>query len=320
MIISVIIPVFNKEKYLERCINSILSQIEGKDNFFEIILINDGSIDKSLEIMNRYMKRYNNIKIIDQKNAGVSVARNKGVKVAKGDYVLFLDADDEIIEGSLMPVYEYLSKSYQIDMLVTRQTSYLNNEDVLLPFPLELSDKSYTGQEAFEAKYVRTNAGGGICRTAFLKDNNLFFPPGIRNAEDTIFFGLVQSFARRINFLDINFYRIYHYHNSASRNNETRLAQNHIETVKYLGRLRNSINLPYRGVIEYVTYQLISNTISHILQSDVLKYKDAKELFELPNLLPIKAELLSKMRYKAKLLNASFKIFYFLGWLKYKLT
>ena len=91
--ISVIVPVYNVEKYLARCLDSIINQTLAD---IEIICINDGSTDNSLEILNDYAKKDSRIKIIDQTNAGLSCARNAGMQIAQGEYIGFVDSDDWI--------------------------------------------------------------------------------------------------------------------------------------------------------------------------------------------------------------------------------
>lgn len=93
MKLSIIVPVYNAEKYLEDCIRSILTQ---KFSDFELILINDGSTDNSGDICDTYSEKHDNIKVIHQKNCGQSVARNIGLNVAKGDFIGFVDSDDWI--------------------------------------------------------------------------------------------------------------------------------------------------------------------------------------------------------------------------------
>ena len=90
-LISVIIPVHNASKFINKAINSILKQSYKK---IELILIDDGSEDNSLKIINEYKKKYKNIRVISQKNYGAGLARNTGIECAKGAYVMFLDADD----------------------------------------------------------------------------------------------------------------------------------------------------------------------------------------------------------------------------------
>jgi glycosyltransferase involved in cell wall biosynthesis len=91
MKLSIIIPVYNVEKYLSKCLDSVLV-----DNAFtgQVICVNDGSTDNSLTILEQYAKKYSNIEIITQSNAGLSATRNAGIKAAKGEYVCFLDSDD----------------------------------------------------------------------------------------------------------------------------------------------------------------------------------------------------------------------------------
>lgn len=89
--ISVIIPVYNGEKYLKACIDSIINQ-RYKD--LEVIIVNDGSQDKTREICNAYLEKDKRIRLINKNNGGVSSARNKGIEVANGEYIIFLDSDD----------------------------------------------------------------------------------------------------------------------------------------------------------------------------------------------------------------------------------
>lgn len=106
--ISVIIPVYNTAKYLEKCLNSILCQTLSD---IEVICINDGSTDNSLSILEEYAKKDDRIKIINQENSGQSVARNKGLDVAKGNYIYFVDSDDSIHKQTLEIMYKAAEKS-----------------------------------------------------------------------------------------------------------------------------------------------------------------------------------------------------------------
>ena len=98
--LSIIIPVYNVEKYIEVCIESLYKQNISEDEF-EVILINDGSTDNSLSILQRFEIQHTNITVISQRNQGLSVTRNNGIKAAKGEYILFVDSDDLIIKNSL---------------------------------------------------------------------------------------------------------------------------------------------------------------------------------------------------------------------------
>ena len=90
---SFIVPVYNTEKYLDKCLDSLVKQTL-KD--FEIIIVNDGSTDNSIQIINKYQEKYSNIKLINQNNQGLSMARNNGVKKSEGEYLIFIDSDDYV--------------------------------------------------------------------------------------------------------------------------------------------------------------------------------------------------------------------------------
>lgn len=111
--ISVVIPCYNVEDYVEKCIDSVLYQSYKN---IEIICINDGSSDRTLSILQRYAKRYSHVILIDQKNTGLSGARNVGISIASGDRIMFLDSDDWLdlncIEDSFSRGYDLICFSY----------------------------------------------------------------------------------------------------------------------------------------------------------------------------------------------------------------
>lgn len=106
--VSIIVPVYNVEKYLVRCIESLINQTFKN---IEIILINDGSTDNSLNIINEYKKKDRRIKLIDNKNNGVSCSRNIGIKQSKGNYIMFVDSDDWIDKNTIEDMYNLLEKN-----------------------------------------------------------------------------------------------------------------------------------------------------------------------------------------------------------------
>lgn len=113
--ISVIIPIYNVEKYLEECLDSVVANLScGLD--IEVILVNDGSTDKSAEIAKGYVDRYSNFVLYCKNNGGLSDARNYGVKKSKGDYIFFLDSDDWIQEDTLVRLFSF-SKRNNCDMV-----------------------------------------------------------------------------------------------------------------------------------------------------------------------------------------------------------
>lgn len=125
MKISVIVPIYNVEKYLRRCIDSIINQTYKN---LEIILVNDGSLDGSLDICKKYKKIDSRIKLVNKNNGGLSSARNEGLKIATGDYISFIDSDDWIKED----MYENLLNNaikYNADISVGGVADLLEKED-----------------------------------------------------------------------------------------------------------------------------------------------------------------------------------------------
>lgn len=114
-LVSIIVPIYNAEKYLKQCIESILQQ---KFAMLELILVNDGSTDESLEICREYARCDRRIKVIDKKNTGVSDTRNVGIDNACGKYVQFVDADDYLKEGALEHIEKALRRDSYPDMLI----------------------------------------------------------------------------------------------------------------------------------------------------------------------------------------------------------
>ena len=123
--LSIIIPVYNTEEYLPRCLNSCLEQ-DLPANEYEIIAINDGSSDNSLQILNAYALKYPNIRVINQENRGLGATRNRGLNLAIGEYIWFVDSDDWVLENCLLDIYENCK---DVDILETDR-AYLYKDHV----------------------------------------------------------------------------------------------------------------------------------------------------------------------------------------------
>ena len=124
MTFSVIIPVYNVEKYLKRCLDSIINQ--GFTDY-ELLLIDDGSSDNSGLICDKYSLKYPFINVIHQKNGGISKARNRGIESAKGNYLIFIDSDDYIAQKSLEQIANELKTSHLPDLLITQIHKFNDN-------------------------------------------------------------------------------------------------------------------------------------------------------------------------------------------------
>lgn len=178
--LSVIVPVYNVEKYLRRCLDSCLSQDLPLEEY-EVIVVNDGSPDNSLAIIKEYEQRYSNLVVIDKPNGGLSSARNAGLDIAKGEYVWFVDSDDSICDNCLSYIVDTLNRtcvSYAVINynLYNELATQLNKEEP------ELKNESiYDGVQLFYKNFIfpYTGAPFYIFRRDFLAVCKLRFYEGI---------------------------------------------------------------------------------------------------------------------------------------------
>lgn len=183
---SIIIPVYNSEKYLFRCIDSVLNQTRSD---FELILVDDGSKDQSADICKQYAKKDDRIKYIRQENAGVSAARNNGISIASGDYIGFVDSDDEICPDMYETLLREAEKNGADIVLCDAVTVYSNGTTEEDTLPNLLPDKIIKTEEIYPEQLLYT--AGSACRCIYKKtlfeDKNIRFPVGIKLSEDRIF-------------------------------------------------------------------------------------------------------------------------------------
>lgn len=188
---SIIIPAFNVELYLPQCLDSVLNQtcID-----YEIILIDDGSTDKTCQICDKYATIQNNIVVIHKKNAGLSEARNDGVRLAHGNYLFFLDSDDWIHNDNVLRILkEQLINEHQPDVLINliatcldgstviQNSSYLFNIELNSCSPLQIMQKILT------IKNIFLGAQGFIIKRSVFIKNELWFYPNLYH-EDILWF------------------------------------------------------------------------------------------------------------------------------------
>lgn len=217
--VSIIVPIYNAEKYLEECIESVTKQTYKN---LQIILVNDGSKDKSWELCKKLKNSDSRIVIATQSNAGVSVARNKGLDLADGKWIMFVDPDDvlskTIVEDLLTQVSAEIDivacGCYGFDGSYRKKDSFFKgnrifkaNKDDLY---LQLMDASHgQGNDFVTAIGV---PWGKIYRHNFIKKYNLRFDPKLRRMQDNIFNMYAFYYAREIFYLDkpLYFYRLDH--------------------------------------------------------------------------------------------------------------
>ena len=179
--LSIIVPVYNVEQYIRPCVESIFRQ--GLDeNAYEVILVNDGTKDNSFGVIEDIIRSHSNIIIVEQNNQGLSAARNTGMTKATGDYVLFVDSDDLLIENTLGKLTEELYKNSP-DILYAGFVKMTNEEiDAGTMKPQEdFTCRETTGRKSFLEDYDASQcyAWRAFYKKAFLETNRLRFIPGI---------------------------------------------------------------------------------------------------------------------------------------------
>lgn len=187
MFLSFIVPVYNTERYLSECLDSLLTQdIDAHD--YEIICVNDGSKDGSLEILREYARQYPNIKVIDKKNEGVATARNIGLDAAKGDFIWFVDSDDFVQANCLKQLFLCSEGAcpdcIQMGAFAFRNT--LSDEENALYRENRIAANSF----ANNVFVTRT-----LFRTDFIRKHGIEFHTELNYSEDKVFISevLVQN-------------------------------------------------------------------------------------------------------------------------------
>lgn len=204
MDLTIVIPVYNVEKFIGRCLDSVigLSKIN-----YEIIIVNDGTKDRSIEIVEQYIPDNKNIIIINQENQGLGEARNTGLKHARGEYVYFLDSDDYIDSSSFIALFN--KKLPDVDIIIGNYNIEKDNDITKGSYEIETStDIQLSGVPFFlhfYRKNINTMVWRSIYRRKFLISNNLYFTKGIFH-EDLNWTPRVLLKADKILYSPISFY------------------------------------------------------------------------------------------------------------------
>lgn len=225
---SIIIPMYNSEKFIDRAIQSLLNQTYKN---FEIILVNDCSTDQTLLVCEKYMK--SNIKLLDlDKNLGVSNARNIGLQNAKGEYVLFLDSDDWLDRNTLYLLNENIKNS---DMLVYGVVYNRNDKQVAQPLPtigkFSVTDLFSMESTLFDVSILHwvTNK---VFNLSIIRKNNLLFDQTLKMGEDLDF---CMKYLEKIKFITVLDKYLYYY----DRTNNKSLTNSNIKSLPERTKINN---------------------------------------------------------------------------------
>ena len=218
--ISVIVPVYNVEDYLEKCVNSILNQTYSN---FELILIDDGSKDESGRLCDILATRDNRIVTVHKKNGGLSSARNAGLKVCKGDYITFVDSDDMIAPNALELMLKH-AEEHNAEVVVSEKITPFNDNNLLPKEAAVANHKIYDGISATKeilCKNTRWEAWGHLFKSSLW--NNTRFPEGLLY-EDLATTPFVFSRANKVCIIDTSIYYYFLRPGSIMRPTEIRVS------------------------------------------------------------------------------------------------
>lgn len=281
--LSIIIPVYNVEKYIERCLHSCIKQDLPQDEY-EVIVVNDGSPDRSPMIAEQIAKEYSNIKIIHRENGGLSAARNTGVSVALGEYVWFVDSDDWIEENCLKRLTDTLYND-NLDALVINGVRVINGEHRKNP-PRAFTDRILTGTEFLKETVVNCAAVITVYKREILLNNNLHFMEGIYH-EDAEFTPRAYYFINRIGIKNYHLY--YNYLNPASitQTPNPKKGFDLIKVARSLDKFKkslpNNLSVCYDKYISAAVNQSLNNALQmkgEILNTYINEMNENKFLFK----------------------------------------
>lgn len=209
--ISVIVSIYNGEKYLKKCIESIINQSFSE---FELILVNDGSTDNSKNICNEYRDKDNRVKVIDQQNQGVSYARNKGIETCEGEYICFIDCDDYIPNNYLERMYN-VCDSNNVKFAACNIKAITEDQRVI--WQKVMDEGIYTKENIMGKLLEFKEFNAGPCGKIFhktIKDKIKF--PNLKTYEDLIFvYKSINLLGEMYYIEDLDYFYIHRNNNSA---------------------------------------------------------------------------------------------------------
>lgn len=279
MKISIIIPVYKVEKLLPRCIESVLRQSYSN---LEILLINDGSPDRSGEICDAYAEKDRRIRVIHKQNEGVSATRNLGIREASGDYIFFLDSDDFLPEHAIATLQNVAIKT-DADIIISNYSRINENNEITknAPFPVtqEKPDFQNDSQERLNFYFhYGVEVWNRLYKLSFVKDNQVFFDKGVYYAEDCLF--NLKLFANNPEIAVVNEYTYYYYYNinSVANTYKKNLFENFALLLeKYIQYLegRNKVD-EYQDMISLRAFSSIDSVCQNCYRYSKSKVRDIR--------------------------------------------
>lgn len=264
MKVSIIMPVYNKAKYLETMVNCVLSQTYTN---FELIIINDGSTDGSDLICNN-LNKDNRVKVIHIKNGGVSNARNKGLEIATGEYIQFLDADDYIEKNMLEDLVKIADKNKpdliisgikKIDKHNKLIENILPNFDGMIEVPKMMENFGEIQRKTGIYGYISNK----FIKRSIIRENNLKFNTGIWLAEDLDFYLELYKYISTVYFCQYSYY--YYLIDAENSSTTSNITDNYLIQAKII--LKEKELLKYRNSLNKSNLENINLVVTNFIMS-----------------------------------------------------
>lgn len=281
---SIVVPVYNGEGHIKKSIDTLLKQ--DYDNY-EIIIINDGSTDGTENILNEFYKSDSRIKIINNMNKGVSFSRNLGIQESSGEYILFLDSDDEFAKDALKLLSEIVNRE-KPDLLlfgfsVTGDDSRKNDTTTLKS--LERSDSDQKRNVLKSMLSTKNNILGYVWRgaysTDFLKTNNIYFEQTLKISEDFLFLIQCVNLSKNLSILSDELYQYKLGESSMSNKFIPSLLEDMVWVNDWIGSNIVSVYpeflMGYRYLVANTYIRYVQNTIRNKDKTFVLRYREIQE-------------------------------------------
>lgn len=304
ILFSIVIPVYNVEAYLEGCLFSVLNQTYSN---WEAILVDDGSPDNCPQLCDKYAERDSRIIVVHKENGGLSDARNVGIKKALGEYVLFLDSDDELTPKALELFNDYVSKT-NADIFVG---NLINEDGSRYTRPSELPvGIVYSGENYFLSKNgdLATASVTPIYRRAFLVENNIFFLKGVYH-EDCEFTPRVYLAANKIVETDVEHYIRFIREGSITTKPDQR---KNLADILYIAKriVAFSYNLSNSKIARMVRNTICMTYLGSFVSANIYQYKGENKKLYIDKKL-IRKNIYSRSRKMLFLLSP--RLYVFLG-------
>ena len=299
MKISIIIPAYNAAGFIRDCLSSV-------GTVAETVVVDDGSTDGTGAVVAR---DFPSVRLLRQENAGVSAARNAGIRQASGEYIAFVDADDTLYEGAVEKLEAFLETASP-DILVMRS---FGSRAERYPWAGRFPERMFlTKNDIAREGYVRGSVCGCAFRREYLKDRGVRFDERLSIAEDTVFFANTLTAGGSVVFADIPFYRVFERQDSAYRTRDEGFLR------RYAPALGSALCIADPLIRTRTCFSIIQGLTEAGVRMG-LSARETEERTSLRTALPLSTEGTGRDGWIIRLLNVSYPLFYALKRAKIRL-